>query len=441
MPLLLGRAAVRPDATTALTVYVVLLLAVPASMRFSPLGSAGSPATVLGIVLFFWWAWSHLQGGVPLTRGHQPVRTAMLAWLLIVIVVYVHAMAFPIPSDEISTADSGLLRVLSMAGVLLTASDGLTSLDRARALARRLVLGVGIVAVLGLVQNFTGQLWVDRLVIPGLSSAPPGELVSRSGLTRVSGTSTHPIEFGVVLSMGLPLAIAFVRTSATHRWRYGLLLAAMAVAIFLSISRSAIVCAVVALVATMWTWPLREKVWGALCLLAISMLVYLTVPGVLGTVTKLFTGASEDSSVQSRTGSYDIAWHFVERSPWVGRGVGTFLPKYWILDNGYLGLFIETGVLGMVGLLAVIGTALLAALRAAAVLDAGPDRELARSLLASVSAGAAALAFFDTFGFPQSASIFFLSIGLAGGWRRLATAQRDDLRAQPVPTTRQWSPG
>jgi O-antigen ligase len=160
-------------------------------------------------------------------------------------------------------------------------------------------------------------------------------------------------------------------------------------------------------------------------LLAVSIVVYITVPGVLGTLTRLFTGVSNDPSIASRTDSYELAGQFISRSPILGRGFGTFLPKYWILDNGYLGLLIEGGILGIGGLLALILTGAVAAHKARQMSSNDLDRSLAAALLASVAAGACSLAFFDTFAYPQSAGCFFLLLGMAGGMRRLTLGTRE----------------
>jgi hypothetical protein len=50
------------------------------------------------------------------------------------------------------------------------------------------------------------------------------------------------------------------------------------------------------------------------------------------------------------------------------------------------------------------------------------DKEIAQALFAALAAGASGLAFFDTFGFPQSAGCFFLVLGLAGSTWRLTRA-------------------
>ena len=418
------------DTTTVLTLYVCLLLAIPSPMVVSPLGTAGAPSTIMAMGAFFWWVWFQIQRSRQSLSGHQPVRAAMLGWLLIMLVVYAHAMSQPIPGDEISPADSGLLKLVGLTGVVLIANDGLVDLKGLRTVLRRLVIGVGILAALGILQYATKQLFVDRIQIPGLTSGTAGwSLAQRSGLARPSGTSTHPIEYGVVLTMVLPIAVTFALHSPTRRWLYRLVLAAVAFTIFLSISRSAMLCAGVALLVLAASWTAVARLRAFLVLLATFVAVYLSVPGVLGTLTRLFTGASDDPSVTSRTGSYELAFQFVSRSPVLGRGFGTFLPKYWILDNGYLGLLIEGGVLGLGGLVVVIAVAALAARQARRAASQSFDRALAQALLASVAAGAAGLAFFDTFGFPQSAGCFFLLIGLAGAARRLARA------SEPAPTS------
>ena len=224
--------------------------------------------------------------------------------------------------------------------------------------------------------------------------------------------------------MGLPLMIVYALHSPSRRWLYRILLGFVAFSIFLSISRSAILCGAVGMLvmALRWTWRMRFTALGLLA--ATFTLVYLTVPGLLGTITRLFTGISDDNSVASRTGSYAVAGQFIERSPWLGRGFGTFAPKYWILDNGYLTLLIEAGFLGLGALLLLLGTAAWSARAAVKRAPVELDREVAHALLAGICAGATAFAFFDMFAFPQTAGCFFLLVGLAGSMRRLTTTHR-----------------
>lgn len=413
------------DATSVLTAYICLLLAIPSVMVVGPLGSAGAPSTIMAIGTLFWWLWFHVQRNWLLFDGFQPVKFAMLAWFVVMLTVYVHAMSSPIPADEISPADSGMLKLIGMAGILLVANDGIVSIERHRTVLRRLVFGVGAIAVFGLVQYATKQLYVDRIQIPGLTAGNADwSLSARSGLIRPSGTSTHPIEYGVVLTMLMPLTIVYARKSPTHRWLYRVLMCAVVLAVALSISRSALVCAAVGLIVLGASWPAATRIRALAFTTATAVVVYVVSPGVLGTIGNMFVGASDDPSIASRTDSFDLAEEFIAASPFLGRGFGTFLPKYWILDNGYLGLLIEGGVFGLTGLLFVIVTAILAARQARRTATDEFDRELAQAVAASIAAGACGLAFFDTFGFPQSAGTLFLLLGLAGAAHRLNLTHR-----------------
>ena len=86
---------------------------------------------------------------------------------------------------------------------------------------RRLAFAAGLVALLGLAQYVTGELYVDRIRIPGLTAGTEGwTLGSRSGFSRPSGTSMSPIEYGVVLGMMLPLAIVCASVQSRYRWLY-----------------------------------------------------------------------------------------------------------------------------------------------------------------------------------------------------------------------------
>lgn len=407
------------DATTVLTAYLVLLWAIPSSMVVPSLGSAGSPSNLLGIASFFWWLWFHVRRTEPLASGFQPVRAAMLAWLLVMLVVYAHAMAVPIVGDEVSVADNGILRLLGMAGILLLASDGICCYERLHTLVRRLAFAAGAVAVLGLVQYLTHQLWIDRLSIPGLSPATVTELGARSGFARPSGTSASAIEYGVVLAMALPVLITLAGQQR-RRWIFRLLLVPMILSIYLSVSRSAYLCATVGLLVLALSWSNRQRLRALGFMALVSVGLYVSVPGLLGAILGLFSNADSDPSVASRTGSYEVAGEFIANSPIVGRGFGTFLPRYWILDNGYLGLLIEAGVLGLLGLLVVLASGFLATRRAGVGVPA-EDHRLSRALMASILAGATCLAFFDTFAFPQTSGCVFLVLGIAGAMRRLAT--------------------
>ncbi len=413
------------DAHVVLTAYLFLLVALPAPLVLPALGSAGGPATMLAFAGAFLWCWFRLARE-PVTPYRQPVKTAALLFALVAVVVYAHGMLRTVPSFETSPADSALLRVFALIGILLLAHDGLPSAQRLHAMLHRIAAGVGLLAFVALLQFLSGQVLVDRIQVPGLAWSLPDQpqMLGRNGLSRVSGTATSPIELGVVLAMTLPLMITV--TLHSQGWRrvtFGAMTAACSFALFLTVSRSALITAAVAVgfMLPAWSPTVRRRV-AALGVVLLGV-VYVTVPGLLSTFRALFQGVESDPSARSRTGSFAYAGEFVARSPWLGRGIGTFLPEYHIFDNEYLLLIVEAGVVGLLAWLAAITTCVLAARRARLLARTDFDRQAAQALGAAVAAGAVGGLFFDLFGFPIVTGLLFVSMGLCGAWLQLARRQ------------------
>lgn len=413
------------DATSLLTVYAILLIGLPSKFIVGPLGGAGTPAQILGAVGAIWYLWYRIQRPVSAPADRQPVRTAMLLFVGAVMISYVGGMVRPISSIEISTADLGLISLASWLGVVLVANDGIVSRARLYTLLRRIVALGGALATLGVIQFITGESWIDRIAIPGLTvNQGLTGVAAREGFNRPSGTAVHPIEFGVVLTVILPIALTCAMTMRDRSWiRRWYPSIAIAIAIPLSISRTAIVGTAVGLIVLLPTWSKGARRLALAAIGGLLVIFFLTVPGFLGTITGLFTGINNDGSAQSRTGSYGIAWEFIQRSPLIGRGFSTFLPSYWILDNQYLALMIEIGLVGLIATFGLLVTAFASAMRARGVTRDPIDRQVGASLAAAVATGASSMALYDLLGFPMSAGILFLTIGLCGAHWRLVRQQ------------------
>lgn len=415
----------RGDAVTVLTVYAVALIAIPSRLVVGPLGGAGSPATVVGLGCALWWLFAQLARPTPSSRGRQPVRACMLGFVLAVLAGFVAACLRAIDPTEFSSATLALVLLAGWAGVLLVASDGIPDLDRLLVLVRRVVALGAAMAALGIVQFLTHQPLVDQIEIPGLVANHAGfGLTMREGFTRPAGTATHPIEYGAVVTMILPLALALAmgdrRRSALRRWTP---VALIAVCVPLSISRSALLACAVGTIVVVMSWPPRARRAAFGATLVGSAAVYVLIPGMLGSLLGLFTGIGGDSSAQSRTGSYAIASDFVSRAPLFGRGFQTFLPSYRILDNQYLGLLIEVGLVGLAAFVLLVVAGLMAARATRVGARSATERDLGQGLLGAVASGAVTLALFDALSFPMSAGTFFLVLGIAGAARRLVVAE------------------
>ena len=390
------------DAVTYLTVYLVLLVGIESRMVIGPLGGAGSPATLMAVGGLCWWMFYQVQKPESREWMAQPVRLAMLGLFLAFLASFAVAMSRPIAGTEVSTANLGMVSLGAWLGVCLLANDGIPSLERFTTISRRLVVAGTLMALVGLAQFITQDLLIRSFTIPGLTtSAPLSDLAIRNGFTRPAGTALHPIEFGAVLTIVLPIAVSYARTVPTARVRAWASVAVIGFGIILSGSRSAFLCAIVGLLLLSFVWPLRVKVIGLVTVAVMIGFVILTVPGMTGTVLKLFTGVGSDDSVASRTGSYPLVGQFTERQPLFGRGYSTFLPSYRILDNQYLLLLIEVGTVGLVAFFFVLIAAMQCARNCRKYGDNLFIREQGQAYLAAIAAAAVGLATFDGLGFPQ----------------------------------------
>ncbi len=411
----------RGDGTTFLTIYLVLLFVVPARLVIGPLGGAGTPANIFGALGLVWWAWSAVVGvrsGTPMSR---PIRRALVALVLAVGASYVMGTIRPISGTEVRSMESGLISLAAWSGVILVASDAIPNWARLQVLLRRSAFIGGLEASLGVAQFVTGVSIADQIQIPGLvSNTVALGVADRGGFARPAGTAIHSIEFGVSVTALLPvclyIAMAPGPTGLLRRW---FPVAATAMAIPLSVSRSAIIGAVVILLALIPTWSQTARRSAMVAVTAVVGAIFLLIPGFLGAFTKLFTGIDSDPSALSRTDSYSLALEFIGRSPWLGRGFMTFLPEYRILDNQYLGLLIDAGIVGLAALLLLFVTSVFTAVRVRTRSEDPTVRALCASLAAGVTSIALGYAFFDAFSFPMASGVSFLLVGLISGVHRL----------------------
>jgi polysaccharide biosynthesis protein PslJ len=413
-----------PDAVTMISVFMLLLYAIPSDRSINALGSAGSVATLWALGCGLWWLWHGVQHGFSRRKPHSSrIRSVALLFLAAGIISYIVAQLRALPEQEVSTADTGLIRLCAWVGILLLAHDGVTDGDRFLVLLRRLVAAGGALALLGLIQFFTKRSWIDAISIPGLTQGQGfSNVQARDGFARAAATAQHPLEYAMVLVMVLPIALTLAMQETTRsRLQRWVPVGAIVIALTLSVSRSAIIGLVAGMVVLAPSWSSPVKRITAVVVAAGAGLLYFLVPGMTGTIVGLFTSMFSDASSNSRTGSYDVALAVFDRSPLLGRGFGTFQPEYRILDNQYLQLLIEMGLLGLTLLFVLIAAAAITSAATEKHVGANALRQqLGRALLASITSGAVLLAFFDAFSFPMAVDTFFLILGLCGACRMMS---------------------
>lgn len=415
----------RFDAVSLLTAYLLLLMGIPSRLVFAPLGAAGGPATLFAAVVFIWYTAIWLSPALKFERAAHPMRLAGILFGCSILTTYVSANRHAMPTLELNAADRGLIFTAGWVGIMLLTADCIDEMDRLKTLIRRIVFGATAMAVLGMTQFFTGLDAAKYIIIPGLRAQVPfDDLLARDSFNRPSATALHPLEFGAVLALSLPLAIHQARMAPRElRRRRWLQVAAIGLTLPMTVSRSAILGLIVIGLVLIPTWPKEERRVAYVVTIVSSVAMWALVPGLVGTLRNLFLqfGAGSDTSTTSRTGAFSAAGAFISEHPWFGRGFGTFLPQtYRFLDDQYLGSLIETGIVGFLILLTVFATGWIAARGVRRVSNDPEIRDLAQCMAASVAAAVVAFATFDALSYQIAAGLTFLVLGCIGALWRLA---------------------
>jgi O-antigen ligase len=429
-------ARTRGAPVTILRIYAVLLVLIPPTHIVEPLGAVGTPATVVALAALMLWAVGVVAPGTYLCRTVVPVRVVMGVLVVATFVSYAVAHVRYVPAIELLASDRALIQIFAWCGVALLAAEGLRDREELFRVLRVLVAAVAAMSLIGLFQfRFGIDFAANVNRIPGLhQNADLVSIQDRSGFRRPAGTATHPIEFGCVIAMTLPLALHLARfdlaRTAFRRW---FPVAAIVTGIPVAVSRSAVLAALVAAIVVFIGLEPRFRPKALVVAAAFIVVTYATTPGLLGTITGLFVNAGQDSSISYRTNDYATVGEFVRQSPWFGRGPGTFVAgPYIVLDNQYLLTAIE---IGLVGLVVVIGYLLSAAFLGRGARHATKEpavRDLGQALAATSLASAIAALTFDAFSFLMFAGVVPLCLGIAGAlWQSTRVAKR---RAQAVPT-------
>lgn len=400
-----------------LRVEAALIILVPTRFVVSALGGIGSPALLLGLYLLMLWGVGVLTGDI--TAACVPVRATLAAlWVALLLsyaVMHIHAA----PGDEVGNSDRQMILLLALTGIALCAAETLQTRDDVMATIRTLVNCSAVMAFIAILQFRIGWDPLPYLAkVPGISSTSDfGGVLSRSSFRRPAGTAGHPIEYGVAVSASLALAIHLVIYDVDRplhrRW---LALATIGVGIPIAISRSALLVTFVVLAFFLVGTTPRLRAWASAILACFAVFVFMTVPGLIGTLKSLVVAGNSDSSISTRTSDYAAAEPYVHESPWVGRGPGTFLPKYFILDNQYLASLIEIGVFGVLALTAylLLSTVLGRGARRRSIHES--DRSLGQMLAGAGFAAAFAAAVYDMLAFGMFTLLSGVYLGVTAAF-------------------------
>lgn len=415
----IGHVEVRPR--LYITLYFALLFGTSARFVLPGLGTLGTPSTVLSVVAFAWWlcdqALKQSLPKSPLNFG----KVAVLGYLLWVITSWSLGQARVLSETEMVAANISLVMTVGYTGVALVTIDGVTDRIELETVVRRLVAGVSFMVVIGMIQFLFAFDLSQSLRIPGTLLNNDAELTigERSSFNRPRGTALHPIEFGVVAASTLPVAYWLARYYRGLWTR--LALGLLGFGSLISLSRSAILCAIVsgAVILLFATWRQRAVILASA--VAFVLAAGVVVDGLVGTIRSLIVNAGNDPSVQARLDRFSDVVALVSEYPYLGRGFGTYtIADYFLLDNQLQMIAIESGLIGLAIFCLFMGSIVVLGLRVRARLRREQDRDLAVSVTALICGVWASMYTFDAFFYRILMGVLFVSIGLIGSVLRIA---------------------
>jgi O-antigen ligase len=419
------------DDATILAVLVCLQFMLPAKLIVSHLPLSLSAASLLGLGLGALWFCTQLTTTLGAAKGRSPVRTMLLGYAFVLVLAFASSSMSYLPGDERSIGDHALVVMFAWIFAGLAACDGIRSRDRLYFLLRVVVGAATFVAAVGALQFVVGFDANQYLKPPGMHySAEDPVVLTRSGVLRVSGTAAHPIEFGVFCAMVLPPALHLTTLPATTRirwWGRWASVALIASGVMFSVSRSAAISLLCVGTVLVVGWPRERRNRMLLLVAAFLVVVQLMAPSILRTLFSLFRNAGQDDSVRWRTRDYATAQELFAQHPLLGRGHGTwYAPKHPVFDNQYLLTLVETGALGLLAVLGVIGAGVYAAARVLWSSRVRPpggmvaeDGDLTLSLIASLAVVIPTFATFDFMSLATVACLSFVLVGISGALLRI----------------------
>ncbi|WP_370946353.1 O-antigen ligase family protein [Amycolatopsis sp. cg5] len=430
----------RRDGTTMVCVYSVVTLIVPARLVVSGVSMSITPATLVGLFLGLVWFCSQLVTTLNAAKGRNVARTALFVFIVTQLATYGYATRNYLPEDELNSADRTLVTILGVTLAGLAVVDGVRGVARVELVAKCVLVATTALAMIGILQFLLNFDLTQYMVIPGLHPVTSdGFVLERAAFRRPAGTTGHPIEFGVVCAVALPIAAHFAFTAqdkgeSARRW--WICLGIVATGAMVSLSRSAILGLALASVILLIGWPGKRRIRAFFVGLAFLVLMRFMVPGLVGTLYGLFAEIGTDTSISGRTDDYATSSVYIAQHPLLGRGLGTYLPnKYGPLDNQYLGTLVQNGFIGLFALIAIFVLGAYAALRARTMTRDPHLRDLGLTLVASISVLALGAATFDLLAFSMATGLAFLLCGLAGALLRSTRAEQVAAGIDP-PTVR-----
>jgi hypothetical protein len=408
------------QAAFVLQVFIVAAFLLPSDTVIRVIGAQGYVASLLAMTLFLAWVATAIFGFHDPLHTRYPVRGALgMLWIASLLSYAVMPFFGPTEVQKLS-ADRWVMLWVGMSGVILMAAEHLRTAPDIFRVVRTLVWGAtasGFVAILQFWFRWDLKPYLRMGLVGFEHDASYSGFQARDALMRVSGTSNHPIELGVIAGVLFPLVIWLGLYDRDRRpVRRWLPVVVVGMSIPMSVSRSAILAVSVSLAVFILLLPTVQRAW-MLALLPFGIVaIFATTPGYLRTIFGSFMAGSSDPSITNRLDNYPRVMAALRAAPWLGRGGGTDIAPdaTKILDNQYLKSAIELGGFGFFALCLYFFVPVIAVL----VARRRSTDERFRALCAAIAGGCLAAAIgaytFDCFSFAQFAAVDAVVVGLSG---------------------------
>ncbi|MBV9845214.1 MAG: O-antigen ligase family protein [Kutzneria sp.] len=396
----------------------LLMLALPQNNVLAGGGGAITPARLIAGLCLLWWLVARYAGGFGLSAKGNPIRRVLLLAPAAFMVADITAFVGGVDDSRIAGADRALMLFVLAVATGLLLCDAVQDARSLRIVFGAAVIGFSCSAFAAVLQFLTSVDLRPFTVLPGLVTQDLGPIdLARDGLQRSIGFANHPIELAASSVAMLPLAMHLAR-HARFRPFWWCCTAVLVCGPLVSISRTGLLgIAVVGLLLLprcgLARWLLSAALLGSAVLLAGTV-----EPRLIDALVNTVLGASKDSSIWSRLTKYDYVWtHLLER-PLGGQGFGTYVtPVQPFLDNQYLLTAVESGLLGLVGfvaLLAVPTWLMFKVWRGRPASVTPVVRDAAWAVAGALLVCVISFGTYDGFAFPQFAGVTVVLVGAGG---------------------------
>lgn len=378
---------------------------------------------VLLLTLFLWFTHIAITRNAGIKK--TPINAYMFSFVGVAVLSLVANFSSISGEGELTSSFKSISMMMSYMIVFIVfynlASQELSS-DQILRVFRAIVISATVAAVLALSERYTGYNVFKHLheFFPFIKPSLGADYFDKMyrGDLRVTGSTAHPIAFGVMMSLVLPYTYYFFKSSKTKKQRalYFVSMLITAAGSIATVSRTALLTTLVVFIVLIIALPDdRRNIFKGLAVVAVIgvLLMPKALEEILSYLSPSYFQSHEVGNRYGRLEDYPVLFAEFLKSPLIGRGFGTYDPvRYRYVDNQHLLVIVELGMLGIYVFWGMFYRAY-KNLKTKHARAKGDDKILATAFIASVIVFFVSSFMYDSLGFPQPTYLFFILLGLS----------------------------